>query len=222
MNGNDIPDLERITFFAGQRLLARDLGDMQRVDRELRWLHNRSLHTWGIGLGFGVAGERGDSAVTIAPGYGVDCLGREIILTEPRVKPIPAVAGDSAGKPVEFFRRRYLGRYNPLMMVATVDSRPVGFYCGFELKPNTFFSWLYGVLPDFRRLGIASQLMDAAEAWVAQHEYSSIRFECQNGHRPMLHLAIERSYDVVTKYANGTTIASPIEAEPASTTSGAN
>ena len=49
---NDIPDLERITFFAGQRLLARDLGDLQRADRELRWLHNRSLHTWGIGIGF--------------------------------------------------------------------------------------------------------------------------------------------------------------------------
>lgn len=101
------------------------------------------------------------------------------------------------GKPVEFFRRRYLGRYNPLMLVASIEGRPVGFYCGFELKPSCFFSWLYGVLPDFRRQGIASQLMDAAEAWIALHEYASIRFECQNGHRAMLHLAIERGYDVV-------------------------
>ena len=99
----DIPELERITFFPGQRLHAEDLTDVQTVDRELRWLHNRSLHTWGIGLGFVVAGDAGASAVTIEPGYGLDCAGREIILTEPRLRPIPAVAGDKDGKPVEFF-----------------------------------------------------------------------------------------------------------------------
>ena len=99
----NIPELERITFFPGQRLHAEDLTDVQTVDRELRWLHNRSLHTWGIGLGFGVTGPAGDSAVVIDPGYGIDCAGREIILTEKRTKPIPAVAGDQQGKPVEFF-----------------------------------------------------------------------------------------------------------------------
>jgi GNAT superfamily N-acetyltransferase len=97
----------------------------------------------------------------------------------------------------EFFRRRFLGRYNPLMMIASLDELPAGFFCGFELKPTTFFAWLYGVLPEFRRKGIASQLMDAVHDWVGQHEYASIRFECQNDHRPMLHLAIQQGYDIV-------------------------
>ena len=65
----------------------------------------------------------------------------------------------------QFFRRRFLGRYNVLMLVATLDEAPVGFFVGFELKPSIFFAWLYGVMPDFRRHGIASQLMDAAHAW---------------------------------------------------------
>lgn len=99
----NIPDLERITFFPGQRLHADDLGEVQTVDRELRWLHNRSLHTWGIGAGFGVAGEAGDSTIAIDPGYGIDCAGREIILAETRTKPVPAVAGDAQGKAVEYF-----------------------------------------------------------------------------------------------------------------------
>jgi hypothetical protein len=99
----NIPPLERITFFPGQRLHAEDLTDVQSVDRELRWLHNRSLHTWGIGTGFGVSGEAGESSVRIEPGYGIDCAGREIILTETQTKPIPAVAGDQQGNPVEFF-----------------------------------------------------------------------------------------------------------------------
>jgi GNAT superfamily N-acetyltransferase len=97
----------------------------------------------------------------------------------------------------EFFRRRFLGRYNPLIMVASLDDLPVGFFLGFELKPTTFFAWLYGVLPDFRRKGIATQLMEGVHAWAGQHDYGSIRFECQNDHRPMLHLAIELGYDIV-------------------------
>jgi hypothetical protein len=99
----NIPEIDRITFFPGQRLHAEDLTDAQAADRELRWLHNRSLHTWGIGAGLVVTGEAGASAVGIDPGYGIDCVGREIILTEPATRPIPAVAGDQAGKPVEFF-----------------------------------------------------------------------------------------------------------------------
>jgi GNAT superfamily N-acetyltransferase len=98
---------------------------------------------------------------------------------------------------VEFFRRRFQGRWNPLIMIASLDNLPVGFFTGFELKPGTFFAWLYGVLPEFRRKGIASQIMAAAHEWIKQQEYELVRFECQNQHRPMLHLAIEQEYDIV-------------------------
>src|SRR5919202_2080802 len=97
----------------------------------------------------------------------------------------------------DFFRRRYLGRYNVLQLVARLGDRPVGFFLGFELKPASFFAWFYGVVPDCRRQGIASQLMDAVHSWARQNDYESIRFECHNQHRPMLHLAIALGYDIV-------------------------
>jgi GNAT superfamily N-acetyltransferase len=97
----------------------------------------------------------------------------------------------------EAFQRRYLGRHNVLQMIARVDNRPVGFFVGFELKPRVFFAWFYGVLPDHRRQGIASQLMEAVHEWARDSEYESIRFECHNQHRPMLHLAIAKEYDIV-------------------------
>jgi len=97
----------------------------------------------------------------------------------------------------ELFQRRFRGRYNILQMIARVDDMPVGFFLGFELKPTVFFAWFYGVLPDHRRQGIASQMMDAVHDWAAQHEYNSIRFECHNSHRPMLHLSIALGYDIV-------------------------
>jgi GNAT superfamily N-acetyltransferase len=98
---------------------------------------------------------------------------------------------------LESFRRRFRGRYNVLQLLARVDDRPVGFFLGFELKPAVFFAWFYGVLPEVRRQGIASQLMDAVHSWARQNEYDSIRFECHNQHRPMLHLAIALEYDIV-------------------------
>ena len=95
------------------------------------------------------------------------------------------------------FLRRYRGRFNILQMIARIEDKPVGFFLGFELKPTVFFSWFYGVLPEFRRQGVASQLMDAVHDWAKQQEYDAIRFECHNQHRPMLHLAIALEYDIV-------------------------
>jgi GNAT superfamily N-acetyltransferase len=98
---------------------------------------------------------------------------------------------------VESFRRRFRGRYNILQMVARLKDKPVGFFLGFELKPTVFFAWFYGTLPDFRRQGISSQLMEAVHDWARQHDYETIRCECHNRHRPMLHLSISLGYDIV-------------------------
>jgi GNAT superfamily N-acetyltransferase len=97
----------------------------------------------------------------------------------------------------EHFARRYLGRYNVVQMVARIKDRPVGFLLGFELKPRVFFAWFVGVLPSHRRQGVASQLLDAMHSWTKQNDYESIRCECFNRQRPMLHLLIDQEYDVI-------------------------
>ena len=100
-------------------------------------------------------------------------------------------------KTLESFQRRYQGRHNVLQLIARVKDQPVGFFLGFELKPDTFFAWFYGVLPDHRRDGLGSQLMEAAQTWATQNQYETIRLECHNQHRPRLHLAIDLGYDIV-------------------------
>lgn len=94
-------------------------------------------------------------------------------------------------------QRRYRGRINVLQLIARIKSEPVGFFLGFELKPTVYFAWFYGVVPECRRQGIASQLMAAVHEWVREKGYESLRFECHNQHRPMLHLAIANEYDIV-------------------------
>jgi hypothetical protein len=91
--------LERTLFFNGQRLLATDLQDLETFEREMRWLHNMSLHQPGIGSGYAVSGKKGDRQVTISPGYAIDALGREIILTMPVTEQVPPVPDNGAGQP---------------------------------------------------------------------------------------------------------------------------
>lgn len=98
---------------------------------------------------------------------------------------------------VSSFRRRVDGRRNVLVLIAQLDGRPVGFLSALELKPDTHFGWLCGVLPEFRRQGIASQLLEAHEAWAYQKSYELLRFECYNRHRPMLQTAITHGYNIV-------------------------
>lgn len=92
--------LERIQFFNGERLFASDLQSLESFNREMRWLHNQSLHQAGVGSGFQVIGNTGDRQVTISPGYAIDSCGREIILTENQVLPIPPIADNGSGAPV--------------------------------------------------------------------------------------------------------------------------
>jgi hypothetical protein len=92
--------LERVQFFNGQRLFAQDLQTLESFNREMRWLHNQSLHQPGVGNGYGVVGNKGDRQVTVTPGYAIDACGREIVLTEAHIEPVPPVAGDALGNPI--------------------------------------------------------------------------------------------------------------------------
>jgi hypothetical protein len=89
--------LERIQFFDGERLFASDLQALEAFNREMRWLHNQSLHQAGVGSGFKVSGNVGDRQVVITAGYALDAEGEEIILTQQLALPIPSVADNGSG-----------------------------------------------------------------------------------------------------------------------------
>lgn len=101
------------------------------------------------------------------------------------------------GRTPESIARRLQGRANILSLAANIKNDAVGFYIGFELKPSVHFAWTVGVTKDARRLGIASMLMRRAQSWAKIQGYTSIRFECSNTHRPMLHFGISEEYEIV-------------------------
>lgn len=84
--------IERLRFFDGERLFASDLQGIDEFHRQMRQLHNASLHQPGIGNGFIVSGGKGDRQVTIGPGYAIDGKGQEIVHSSPLTLAVPPVA----------------------------------------------------------------------------------------------------------------------------------
>ena len=77
--------VERMRWFTGRFVTARDLTDEQRYMVQRRWLINRTLHGEGVLCGLEVVShERDDCEATtvwIEPGIAFDCCGRELIST---------------------------------------------------------------------------------------------------------------------------------------------
>ena len=94
--------IERVRFFNDERLIAPDLQDIDDFARQMRWLHNRSLHQPGVANGFTVTGEKDDRQVVVQPGYALDALGREIVLTQSFTQPVPPTAGNGLGAPASY------------------------------------------------------------------------------------------------------------------------
>jgi GNAT superfamily N-acetyltransferase len=124
----------------------------------------------------------------------------EIIIVDEKLLPRAVELYNNIFRPkreLDFFKRRFMGRYNSLTLLARMDEKPVGFWIGFELKPGMFYHWMGAVLPDIRRHGVGRQLQEAQQAWAKDHGYEYIRCECMNHQREFIHFAVALGYDIV-------------------------
>ena len=72
---------QRPNYYRGQLLLEDDFLAEQNYHVNARLRHNMHLHGWGVVRGFRVSRETADS-IKVAPGFAVDVMGREILITE--------------------------------------------------------------------------------------------------------------------------------------------
>ncbi len=92
--------------------------------------------------------------------------------------------------------RRLDGRNKLMVAVASIENDAVGFYAGFEAKPNTHQGWLLGIVPDMRRHGVGSQLLESAAEWARTEGYQFMRFESPSRSHPIIHLSMEHGFDI--------------------------
>lgn len=84
-----------------------------------------------------------------------------------------------------------------LILVAIVGDEVAGCKIGYDrFSDGSFYSWLGGVLPDYRKSGIARSLADEQETWAKRQGYDSIRFKTQNRHKAMLQFALRNGFAI--------------------------
>lgn len=87
-------DFTRLQYFHRQLLEVADFKVEQNYHQEMRRLHNRRLHTWGVVDGLTVS-AKDDKTVTIQPGMAMDASGREMEASSAVDKPVPADLGNA-------------------------------------------------------------------------------------------------------------------------------
>ncbi len=89
--------------------------------------------------------------------------------------------------------------HDPLVLIATSGLKLVGFKAGYDRRRDgdMYYSWLGGVLPDFRGNGVATALQHNMERWCLDRGYSKLQFKTRNRHRNMIHFGIRHGFDLV-------------------------
>ncbi len=83
------------------------------------------------------------------------------------------------------------------LAIAFDGARAIGYKIGYREDPVTFYSWLGGVLPDFRGQGIAGALMEQQHDWCLRRGYQYVRTKTLNQWRAMLLLNIRMGFDII-------------------------
>ena len=83
------------------------------------------------------------------------------------------------------YKKRLSGKH--LILTAYINDEPVGFKVGYDrFNDGSFYSWMGGVLPRFRKMGVAQLLLAEQEAWAVQNGFSAIKLKTRKKHGAML------------------------------------
>lgn len=100
-------------------------------------------------------------------------------------------------------QRYFLESFNPdrkhMLVVAFVDNKVVGYKLGYpsETEPGAFYSWLGGVDPEFRGLGLAEDLMAIQHKWIREQGYKKVLTKTMNQFPAMLTLNIKSGFQII-------------------------
>ncbi|MEM7100707.1 MAG: GNAT family N-acetyltransferase [Pseudomonadota bacterium] len=85
-----------------------------------------------------------------------------------------------------------------LALFATADGVAAGFKLGYDrFGDGSFYSWLGGVLPDFRGGHVAQRLLEDQETWVLQQGFHGIFVKTRNRFVGMRILLARNGYGMV-------------------------
>ena len=83
------------------------------------------------------------------------------------------------------------------VQIAEASDELVGFKIGHALSTRRYLSWLGGVHPDYRGMGIAMKLMAMQHEWIQSCGYQGVETSTQTDNLAMLQLNLKAGFEVI-------------------------
>ena len=114
-----------------------------------------------------------------------------------------SVFGDVTADELDDLRAELDMKNNVLTtFAARAGGQLVGFKIGYHRRQGHFHSWIGGVAHDWRRLGIAEQLMQAQHAWCRSRGYQVIRTVTLQRYGAMFQLNLRHGFEIMGTLAS--------------------
>ena len=85
-----------------------------------------------------------------------------------------------------------------LVIIAYIDDEPAGYLIGYDKSGDgSFYCWLAGVLPEFRKKGVLKKMMNYLYDWAKRKGYKKIFIKTRNKRKEMLSYLVKNGFDVV-------------------------
>ncbi len=96
----------------------------------------------------------------------------------------------------EFDRR--LSQNDSMILIAEDEGIPVAFKCGYRRSDlKTYYSWMGGVVPNYRNKGYARMLLKEMEDRATTLGYQKLSFKTLNEHKAMLIFALKHGFEII-------------------------
>ena len=98
---------------------------------------------------------------------------------------------------INHFSERIQGRES-LIIVAYLNGQAVGYIVGCDhYNDGSFYCWMAGVDPKFRRKGVLTALMDYQDKWAKEKGYTKIKIKTRNTRREMLAYLVKQGFNFI-------------------------
>lgn len=107
---------------------------------------------------------------------------------------------------------RRLNQPGAILLLAEFAGKPIGCKLAYNrYHDGSVYSWLGGVLPPYRNMGVASALLDELVLQAGRMFFNAIRMKTRNRHVGMLRFVLKRNFTIMGFVAKEPTSESRIE-----------
>lgn len=103
---------------------------------------------------------------------------------------------------VPFFHNRINEHPKLFTALAYTNNLLVGFKIGYPKTSTIFYSWVGGILPEYRNKGIAMQLAQLQEEHAKEQRFTIVSTKSMNRFKPMMILNLKRGFNITKIYTN--------------------